>query len=352
MPLFMDIHTVDSDQFTAEDVVKAHMEDLAVQDRFDVKQLKYWVNEKAKTIFCLMEGPDKEACNQVHLQSHGNTACNIIEVSDDEYQLFMGQGSDINDLATRDGGGLDPGYRTILLVKIVRFEKTASDFDKKLNQAIRQYNGRIIREPNAYTMVTFHLANDAMACAMTIHDQLEAHCGHLEYSLAIISGRPVDEEGDTFFEETKRTAKGLCALGLHNQLYLDKITQDLCDKESSPEKPFTLLNQSEISFLLLLHQTIENRLNQSDFTTEELFTELSMSKSQANRKIKNLTDRSPNQIIQEVRLLHAINWMTDTGKTMAEIAYESGFNSPTYFSRLFKKRFGLSPTAFMAESIK
>ena len=123
MPLYMDIHTVDSDDFSAEDVVKAHMEDLAIQDKFGVKQLKYWVNEQAKTIFCLMEGPDKDACNQVHLQSHGNTACNIIEVADNEYNLFMGQGTNINDLATTDSGDLDPGYRTVLLTNIINFSQ-------------------------------------------------------------------------------------------------------------------------------------------------------------------------------------------------------------------------------------
>ena len=52
MPLYMDIHNVDSDDFSVEDVVKAHMEDLAIQDKFGVKQIKYWVNEEAKTIFC------------------------------------------------------------------------------------------------------------------------------------------------------------------------------------------------------------------------------------------------------------------------------------------------------------
>ena len=107
MPLYMDIHTVDSDAFSVEDVVKAHMEDLAIQEKFGVTQLKYWVNEKAKTIFCLMQGPDKEACHQVHAQSHGNTACNIIEVSDNEYNLFMGLGTEVNDLAKTESGNLD-----------------------------------------------------------------------------------------------------------------------------------------------------------------------------------------------------------------------------------------------------
>ena len=65
MPLYLDIHTVDSDSFSVEDVVKAHMEDLAIQEQFGVTQLKYWVNVEARTLFCLMKGPTIEACNEV-----------------------------------------------------------------------------------------------------------------------------------------------------------------------------------------------------------------------------------------------------------------------------------------------
>ena len=42
MPLYMDIHTVDASSFSVEEVVKAHMEDLKVQERFGVNQIKYW----------------------------------------------------------------------------------------------------------------------------------------------------------------------------------------------------------------------------------------------------------------------------------------------------------------------
>jgi len=41
--------------------------------------------------------------------------------------------------------------------------------------------------------------------------------------------------------------------------------------------------------------------------------------------------------------------MSQSKKTIAEIAYQSGFNSPTYFTRVFKKRFGISPTEFIMQ---
>jgi len=346
----MDIHTVDSDEFSAEDVVKAHMEDLAIQDQFGVKQLKYWVNEQAKTIFCLMEGPDKDSCNQVHLQSHGNTACNIIEVADNEYNLFMGQGTDVDDLAKTDSGELDPGYRTILLTNVVSFVNKDQGHLKQIMKIIKDHNGIIVREPNHQTMATFMYANDAISCAAAIKGILEAEADKPEFNLAVVSGRPVDEEGETFFEETKLKVNGLCALGLNSQLYLDKETIALSDKEMSDQKEkennFTILDSDDLLFSMNLSKIVSDNFTRSDFTTEDLFNALGFSKSQASRKIKSLTNMAPNELIQESRLLKAVSTMIKSNKTIAEIGYESGFNSPTYFTRIFKKRFGVSPTDF------
>lgn len=350
MPLYMDIHTVDSDEFSAEDVVKAHMEDLAIQDQFGVKQLKYWVNEKTKTIFCLMDGPDKEACNQVHLRSHGNTACNIIEVSDNEYNLFMGQGTDVNDLAKTDSGELDPGYRTILLTNFVCLSQNRSGYFKNITQLISKYNGVIVREPNNQIMVTFMYATDAISCASSIKNMLDSKSEDLEFNLAVVSGKPVDEEGETFFEETKLRVTGLCSFGLNKKMYLDQETITLSQKEilKPKERPtdFTLVKSEDFAFSVRLYEIINNHFTRSDFTNEYLFSSLGMSKSKVNRKVKSLTGMTPNQLVQESRLQRALCIMVQSNKTIAEIAYESGFNSPTYFARVFKKRFGISPTEF------
>ncbi len=355
MPLYMDIHTVDTDEFSAEDVVKAHMEDLAIQDNFGVKQLKYWVNEQAKTIFCLMEGPDKDACNQVHLQSHGNTACNIIEVADNEYNLFMGQGSDINDLATTNSGELDPGYRTILLTNIVAFKKEDQEIHRQVLKVITNHNGIIVLEPDHQTMATFMYADDAITCATALKELFDVRNESLEYNVAVVSGRPVDEEGETFFKETKLRVNGLCALGLNRMLYLDKETIALSNKELSghyeKHNNFTVLDNDDLRFSTYLSKIIQDNFTRSDFTTAELFTSLGFSKSQASRKIKVLTGMSPNQLIQESRLLTALSEMGNSQKTIAEIGYDSGFNSPTYFTRVFKKRFRVSPTDFALQIV-
>ena len=172
----------------------------------------------------------------------------------------------------------------------------------------------------------------------------------LEYNLAIVSGRPVDEDGDAFFKETKNKVNGLCALGLNSMLYLDKETITLSDKELSDQNDkrsvFTVLDNDDFRFSTHLSEIIQDNYIRSDFSTTELFASLGFSKSQASRKIKSLTGMSPNQLIQESRLLSALSTMGNSQKTIAEIGYDSGFNSPTYFTRVFKKRFGVSPTDF------
>ena len=81
MPLFMDVHQIKGG-VTANDVAKAHMEDVKTQGRFSVQYLRYWVNEPSGRIFCLVEAPDAEAANAVHREAHGLVADAIFEVQE------------------------------------------------------------------------------------------------------------------------------------------------------------------------------------------------------------------------------------------------------------------------------
>jgi len=304
MPLYMDIHTVDADDFSVEDVVKAHMEDLAIQDRYDVTQLKYWVNEDAKTLFCLMKGPDKDACHKVHKESHGNTACNIIEVSDNEYNLFMGIGTDVNDLAKTHKGDLDTGYRSILLLNLFCFSSNPGQYMDLIYQLIEDFNGVIIVEPSNELTVSFIYASQAILCANAIKKQLMSSKDKVEFSMAISSGRPVDEEGDQLFEETKKNVHSLCSMGLSGMIYVDEDTIALSEKELSTQKSvesnLKCILSEDLHLALSISEAFKNLLNQSGFKSEDLYAELGLSKSQAYRKIKSLVSLAPNQLIQEI----------------------------------------------------
>lgn len=356
MPLFMDIHTVDSEDFSVEDVVKAHMQDLAIQDKFGVIQIKYWVNVDAKTLFCLMEGPNKEACNDVHKESHGNTACNIIEVMDDEFNLFLGEGKSVNDLAHYNSGEVDTGYRTILLLRIADLSGNGEDIKIKIHELIDHHNGAIILQPDDDIMVSFIFASDAIACSESIFKLLSTKQNNTEFTLSLISGRPVDEEGENLFEETKQMVNGLCSLGIHNKILCDNETKTLFDKEYISHKiafeNFQYFLRSEINIIMQIYDLFNNNILNPKFKSDEVSKILASSRSQTYRKIKALTNMSPNQLIQEFRLRKSLPKLKLESTTIAETAFDLGFESPSYFTKLFKKRFGITPTEFARKSKK
>ena len=79
MTLFMDAHTINGG-VSAADVAAAHEADLATQGVHGVEYLRYWVDEAAGKIFCLVEAPDAEAANAVHREAHGLVADEIFTV--------------------------------------------------------------------------------------------------------------------------------------------------------------------------------------------------------------------------------------------------------------------------------
>ena len=79
MPLFMDVHK-HVPGLTAEAVAGAHAKDVEVQKKHGVNYIRYWFDDKAGKVFCLVEAPSKEAAAAVHREAHGLLADEIIEV--------------------------------------------------------------------------------------------------------------------------------------------------------------------------------------------------------------------------------------------------------------------------------
>ena len=79
MPLFMDVHTIEGG-VGVDDVAQAHSADLAAQGAHGVEYLRYWVDESAGKIFCLVDAPDAEAANTVHREANGLVAGEIYPV--------------------------------------------------------------------------------------------------------------------------------------------------------------------------------------------------------------------------------------------------------------------------------
>ncbi|MDZ7755057.1 response regulator [Rhodohalobacter sp.] len=96
---------------------------------------------------------------------------------------------------------------------------------------------------------------------------------------------------------------------------------------------------------------INKHLTDEEFNTDMFASSLNMSISQLNRKLNALVDQPAGTFIRSVRLQRAVELLNQTDKTIGEICYEVGFNDQAYFSRVFKKQFGKSPSAFRKLSI-
>lgn len=81
MALFIDVHNIEGG-VAASDVAQAHQKDLETQGRYGVSYLRYWVDEVAGKIFCLVEAETAEDAHAVHLEAHGLVADEIYAVSE------------------------------------------------------------------------------------------------------------------------------------------------------------------------------------------------------------------------------------------------------------------------------
>lgn len=102
-------------------------------------------------------------------------------------------------------------------------------------------------------------------------------------------------------------------------------------------------NKQDRKFTDKLREAIQRHLGDSNFSVEQLGGELGLSRVQLYRKVKAMTGQSPVEILREARLRRADRLLATTEKTVAEIAYEVGFSSPSYFTKCYKDFFGRAP---------
>lgn len=81
MTMFMDVHSI-TGGVSAGDVAEAHRADVATQAEYGVSYLRYWVDEEAGKIFCLVDAPSADAAASVHRKAHGLVADEIHLVSE------------------------------------------------------------------------------------------------------------------------------------------------------------------------------------------------------------------------------------------------------------------------------
>jgi len=117
------------------------------------------------------------------------------------------------------------------------------------------------------------------------------------------------------------------------------------------EKPTTETEEAskERGFLLKLYALVEQRMSDSEFTAELCAKEMGMSQSQLLRKLKALTNQTINEYIRDFRLQRAADLLSQNEATVSEIVYEVGFTNLSYFTKMFKEKYGKLPSDFLTQ---
>ncbi|WP_320112792.1 helix-turn-helix domain-containing protein [Draconibacterium orientale] len=103
------------------------------------------------------------------------------------------------------------------------------------------------------------------------------------------------------------------------------------------------LSSSDSEFLSKVCQNIDENFGDESYTVEKLSADLNISRSMLHRKLKRYIGKSASDLITEKRLQNAKDLLEKSNLTSAEIAYKTGFNSPSYFNKVFKKHYQISP---------
>ena len=105
----------------------------------------------------------------------------------------------------------------------------------------------------------------------------------------------------------------------------------------------------EKSFIDKVHDIAMSNISDENFGVKKLASLIGLSPSQTLKKVRSITGKSVNQYIRELRLSKAASLLKETDITIAEIAYKVGFSSQSYFNKVFRKRYGITPGDYKSQ---
>lgn len=160
------------------------------------------------------------------------------------------------------------------------------------------------------------------------------------------------QEGVDLFEEkpfkTELLKIKFATLIKNRMLLKNKYQIPITEKEKKNVE--NVLSEYDKRFINEFNSAIEQNLENSELSIEELAASLKMSHDQLYRKVKALTGISVNQYIRSFRLKKAAMMMCEKKYSVTEVLYSVGFSNPSYFTKCFKKEFGVLPSEYIEQN--
>jgi AraC-like DNA-binding protein len=364
MPIFMDRHDV-SEKVTAENIAQLHQADLKIQDQFGCRGLTYWFDDKRKTAFCLIEAPGIKNIIRMHKEAHGEVPHRVIEVDARLVESFLGR---IEDPEKAQNTALniinDPAFRTIMVIHIRRLfpdqlnspKSSLHNYDETILHILNGYEGSLVKKTNDRFLTSFNSVSRAVQAAFEVQRYFKEHINkegtdNILLKIGLSSGVPVTEK-NLIFESAIKLAERICQI-VKAEVIISAEVRELYNSENSvalnESGDILLLSTADEKFITLLMDYTESVWNNIDLGIDDFIRPLGCSKSQLYRKLISLTGHSPNDFIREYRLNEALVLLNKNMANISEIAYETGFSSPSYFSKIFQKRYGRSPSVYLSK---
>lgn len=364
MPIYMDRHDV-SETVTAENIAQLHQQDIKIQDQFGCRGLTYWFDEKRKTAFCLIEAPDADAIRKMHDKAHGKVPHKVIEVDTSLVESFLGRIEDPEKAADTALNIInDPGFRTIVVITIKQLSPNLNDaapsksslhtYHTAILNILNGYEGKPVKQAENHFLVSFKSASNAVHAALDIQS-MAAGLGNSKilFKIGLSTGVPVTEK-KLIFEDAIKLAERMCKI-VKGEIIVSSEVKELYNSENfnplQEGESICCLTQADEQFLTLLMDYTETVWSDTNFKVDDFSKPVGCSKSQLYRKLTLLTGKSPNAFIKEYRLEEALVLLNKNAGNISEIAFETGFSSPSYFSKCFQSRYGHLPSDYLSAKV-
>jgi len=356
MPIFMDRHDV-SDSVTAELIAELHQQDLKVQDQFGCRGLTYWFDDQRKMAFCLIEAPHKDAIREMHDFAHGKVPHQVIEVEAGIVESFLGR---IGDPVKAQNVELniinDPAFRAIMVINLkpvtlsevhlAAYQSAVLRFGQSIPGVLKAFGGSLVKQSKDHYLISFQSVSNAVHASLEIRGLADDHV----VKIGLSTGVPVTEK-NLLFEDAIRLAERLALAGKSN-IVVSAEVRELYDSENpgsiSGKKGICCLTPADEQFITKLMVHAENNWLDSELKVDDLNRVVGYSKPQLYRKMIQLTGKSPLSFINDYRLDEGLSLLNKGASNVSQIAYELGFSSPSYFTKCFQKRYGRSPSGYLA----
>jgi AraC-like DNA-binding protein len=358
MPIYMDRHDV-SESVTAEHIARLHQQDLAIQHLFGCRGLTYWFDDKRKTAFCLIEAPNEQAIREMHDYAHGSVPHRVIEVDPDIVESFLGRIEDPEKAQNVELNIInDPAFRTIMVIdwqvpasKDPVWRKNGLELLAVTVPAVlAAFNGSLVKQSHGHFLVSFRNVSNAVHAGLDLQTRFADIELRPYLKIGISTGVPVTEK-NLIFEEAVRLAQRMTKI-IKEPIVVSAEVRALYESENpgglADKKGLCCLTLADEDFITRLMDYAEKSWNDMLLKVDDFNREVGYSKPQLYRKMILLTGKSPIDFIKEYRLDGAMSLLNKGTGNVSQIAYESGFSSPSYFAKCFQKRYGLSPTEYLS----